>query len=352
MAVMRGAMNKKPRCKFLNTGYPFDQTYPEPLLGRLNSIVEIVRPEGDTDPPDLDGVQICVGWDDSPVVEHLPGAVELVVHCGVAPQAVFRSISVPAPWEGRPGPRAWDHAGLRPAGGGHWIPATDRDTISGTGLRVVAVSEPVERTIAEKLLAVTIMAICDANFGWPAKRDGSASSRKMAELERDFYDVCLGIVGCGGAAAAFARLLRNFEIGLLVHEPDFSPQQVHELGAEFCDDLRTVARKADVVILFPYKNAGRAIPGTELWSALPEASRIIVVNGGLVIEGSLSGFKGRAYVGCSEGEAVQYADSPNVHPIAGLDRVNLNALSRVGREVVDVIHRYVAQRDAQRLRLP
>lgn len=343
-------MSKKPRCRFLNTRYPFDQTYPEPLLGRLNAIVDIVSPEEAAGPPDLDGVQICVGWDDSHTVENLSSTLELIVHCGLSPQAVFPSVSVPSPWEGRPGPRAWDHASLRPAGGGHWTTATEPDTISGTGLRLIAVSEPVERTISEKLLAVTIMAVCDSSFGAPVKPDSRTTSGRVVELERDFYDVCLGIVGCGGSASAFARLLRNFEIGLLVHEPDFSPQQVHELGAEFCDNVRTVAHKADVVILFPCKNPGLAIPDTELWSALSDTSRIIVLSRELLIEESLSRFKGRAYVGCSEGEAVRYANFPNVQPIPGLDRLNLNALGRVGREVVDVIHRYAAQRDAQTLR--
>lgn len=338
-------MKSRLRCLFLDSPYPFGEVYPPPLLERLDSLVEIVH--SGAGPADLDDIQVCVGWDGSPSVPELPSSVELAVHCGLFPSAVFPSIEVPDSWVDvpstgtRPGPRSWSNSGLRRGRGGHWTEARGQDVTSDDGPKVAVVAEPVERGIAEKLLGVAMMAVCDESFG-------TGTAGDSPELVRDFYDITVGVVGWGGAAPAFCRLLRNFEVGLMLYDPDIHSQPTGELGARHCDDIATVAREADLVVLFPYRDPSRPLTGAELWAERPAGSRMIAIDEGLVAAGVLADFEGRVYVGSPKGRGSRLADEAAVTPIYGLSHLLPNSLGRVGREVVDAVHRHVAERTGPR----
>ena len=334
-------VKSRPRCLFLDSPYPFDEVYPPPLLERLGSLVEVVHPTAGSGPAHLEDVHVCVGWDGSTPMAEMPGSVELVVHCGLFPRAVFPSIEVPDSWAdapssgARPGPRSWSSAGMRRAHGGHRTGASGQEVTFGDGPRLEVVAEPIERGIAEKLLSVAIIAACDRSFG-------SRGDTDSIRLDSDFYDITVGVVGWGGAAPAFCRLLRNFEVGLMLYDPDMYAQPTGELGARYCDDATTVAREADLVVLFPYKDPRRPLAGAELWAERPVGSRMIAVDEDLVADAVLTDFKGRAYVGSRKGGESRLAGESAVTPIYGLSHLLPNSLGRVGREVVDAVHRYVA----------
>ena len=339
-------MSDKPRCLFLSSSGDFEQTFAEPLLARLDSIVDVRRAEPAAT-PGLQDIQICVAWDDSPPI---PGPVDnlgLIVHCGLTPGRVFPGLDMPSAWSDRPGqsdrpgPRAWDNAGLQRFSGGHWRSSTTATTITEAGPRLAIIAEPIERAMAEKLLAVVVMAACDPRFGEQDRHTEDGPSGMFAAFQRDFYDVNVGLVGSGGAATALCRLLRDYEVGLVVYDPDMTSQAAHEIGARLAPDFGDVARDADVVVIVPFKSSGRAAPGSELWSELPDGSGVVAQSPDLVDETSLAAFKGTVFVGLSDGGAAQFAGLPNVRLLSGLDGLLPNSLSRVGRYVVDVLHRYV-----------
>ena len=334
-------MNSRPRCLFLDSPYPFDDVYAPTLLERLGSLVEIVRPTSGSGPAHLEDAHICVGWDGSPPVAELPSSVELVVHCGLFPRAVFPTIEVPDSWadapslRARPGPRSWSSAGLRRGRGGHWTGAPLQEVTYSEGPRLEVVAEPIERSISEKLLGVALMAACDRSFG-------SGGDTDSYQLDRDFYDITVGVVGWGGAAPAFCRLLRNFEVGLMLYDPDIHTQPAGELGARRCDDATTVAREADLVVLFPYKDPRHPLAGAELWAERPAGSRMIAVDENLVADAVLTDFKGRVYVGSRSRDESRLDAETAVTPVYGLSHLLPNSLGRVGREVADAVHRYTA----------
>ena len=236
-------MRSYPKCLFLDSPYSFDKVYKPPLFERLDSLVEIISLTRGFELAFLEDVRICVSWDGSPPVPEVPSGVELIVHCGLFPGSVFPSMRMPDSWVNvpvhstRPGPRSWSNAGLRRGRGSHWTGSWGHKETLVDGPRMVVVSEPIERGISEKLLGIAIMATCAQN--WDSSIDAV-----QYQLNKDFYDITLGVVGLGGAAPAFCRLLRNFEIGLMVHDPDVKVQPTGELGARYCKDATTVAHEA------------------------------------------------------------------------------------------------------------
>ena len=341
-------MSNEPRCLFLASSADFERTFAAPLQERLASVVEVQRASADAS-PSLDGVQICVSWDDSPPVSARIDGLDLIVHCGLTPKRVFPALEIPSAWSDRPGqsdrpgPRAWDNAGLQRFSGGHWRTSTALGATTADGPRLAVVSEPLERAIAEKLLAVVVMATCSPDFGRRGTKTVGPSAT-VAAMQRDFYDISVGIVGWGGAAVALCRLLRGYEVGLLVHDPDITGQAGHEMGGRLVVDVGELARDVDVLVLLPYKNTERAAPGRELWSEVPFALPVVVQGQGLVDEAAFAEFRGTAFVGLAAGEDARLAEMPNVRYVPGLDGLLPNSLSRVGWRVVDVVHRHVAER--------
>ena len=241
----------------------------------------------------------------------------------------------------RPGPRSWDNAGLQRFDGGHWETTTSI-SVSTNGPRLAVLSEPLERAIAEKLLAVVVMATCSEDFAKRQDNLDDAIPHVLATMDRDFHDINVGIVGWSGPVVALCRLLRSYEIGLLIHDPDITGQAAHEMGTLVVPDIHDLAREADVLILLPYKNTEGPNPGIELWSELSAESPVIVLNQSLVNKSAFSEFKGNAIVGVDKGNEQNLRKMANVLYMPGMDGVLSNSLNRVGRQIVDVIHHYVS----------
>ena len=161
-------------------------------------------------------------------------------------------------------------------------------------------------------------------------------------LDREFYDITVGVVGLGGAAPAFCRLLRNFEVGLMLYDPDIHSQPTGEMGAMYCEGPSVVATQADLLVLFPFKNPNRPLVGEEFWANIPAGSCVVVTGEDLVEDDVIKGFDGRMYMGKSVGTGTSIIDEPSVVILNGLSDLHSNSLPRVGREVVDILHRHVA----------
>ena len=76
---------------------------------------------------------------------------------------------------------------------------------------------------------------------------------------------------------------------------------------------------------------------------MPVSSPVVVQGRRLVDEGAFAEFRGTAFVGLAAGEDVELGGRPNVRYAPGLDGMLPNSLSRVGRQVVDIVHRHVAE---------
>ena len=149
-------------------------------------------------------------------------------------------------------------------------------------------------------------------------------------------------MGWSGPVVALCRLLRSYEIGLLIHDPDITSNAAREMGALVMPNIHELAREADVLILLPYKNTERPNPGIELWSGLSAESPVVVLNQSLVNKSAFSEFKGNAIVGIDESNEPNLSEMSNVLYMPGMDGILSNSLNRVGRQIVDVIHHYVS----------
>ena len=340
-------MSDKPQCMFLFSNSGVNSIFSEQMRERLSSVVDIQRVINADAKPNLEGVEICVSWDDSPAVVSPVNKLDLIIHCGLTPNNVFPTLDVPTAWSNqpglmdRPGPRSWDNAGLQRFSGGHWK-TTTAISVSTNGPRLAVLSEPLERAIAEKLLAVVVMTTCSEDFGKRQANLGDGTPSVLATINQDFHDINVGIVGWSGPVVALCRLLRSYEIGLLIHDPDITSNAAREMGALVMPNIRELAREADVLILLPYKNTERPNPGIELWSGLSAESPVVVLNQSLVNKSAFSEFKGNAIVGIDESNEPNLSEMSNVLYMPGMDGILSNSLNRVGRQIVDVIHHYVS----------
>ncbi|TMV49607.1 hydroxyacid dehydrogenase [Paenibacillus mesophilus] len=122
------------------------------------------------------------------------------------------------------------------------------------GVRVSSGNGPLGRGVAETALGLTITSLKNMwelsqttrNGGWNAGKDRI----------RELYQITVGVIGAGQAGRHYIRLLRNFDVTIMVFDPVLTAAQAVELGV-IKADLEQVLTMSDVVSIH-----APSIPGT------------------------------------------------------------------------------------------
>lgn len=112
------------------------------------------------------------------------------------------------------------------------------------GVRVSSGNGPLGVGVAETALGMTIASLKEM---WRLSQD--TRNGKWTDGRgrvRELYRVTVGVIGAGKAGAHFIKLLRNFEVSVLVYDPLLTAERAAELGAEKAE-LETLLRASDVV---------------------------------------------------------------------------------------------------------
>jgi phosphoglycerate dehydrogenase-like enzyme len=112
------------------------------------------------------------------------------------------------------------------------------------GILVSSGNGPLGVGVAETALGLTIASLkhmwrltdSTRNGGWGAER----------QQVRELYRITVGVVGAGKAGSHYIRLLRNFEVEILIYDPILTVEQAEAMGAKKAD-LETVLAASDVV---------------------------------------------------------------------------------------------------------
>lgn len=114
----------------------------------------------------------------------------------------------------------------------------------GRGIRVSSGNGPLGRGVAETALGLTINSLKQMWQLSQTTRSGGWNAGK--ERIRELYQVTVGVIGAGQAGKHYIRLLRNFDVTIMVYDPIMTVAQAAELGVVKAE-LAQVLATSDVV---------------------------------------------------------------------------------------------------------
>ncbi|MCL6605052.1 MAG: hydroxyacid dehydrogenase [Paenibacillus sp.] len=226
-------------------------------------------------------------------------------------------------------------------------PIMSREVIS-LGIRVCSANDALAQGVAETTLGLTIVSL--KNIWQLARNTREGEWEKQRELVRELYEVTIGVIGSGMSGAHFIRLLKSFDVRVLVYDPFVSEEKITEMGAVKVE-LDQLLMQSDVVSIH-----APSIPETnhmlnERTLKLMKDNAILIntARGSLIDEEALVTElqKGRLWA-CLD---VTQLEPPEMnHPFRSLPNVTLiphiagatnNGLFRVGNYVIRELERFV-----------
>ncbi|NOU66611.1 hydroxyacid dehydrogenase [Paenibacillus sp. LMG 31461] len=231
--------------------------------------------------------------------------------------------------------------------GGTVKPIMSPDIIA-RGIQVSNANDALAVGVAETALGLTIVSL---KHIWQLARNTRAGEwDKQREYVRELYEVTIGIIGAGLSGRHFIRLLKQFEVNVLVYDPFLTESQISELGAVKVelDDLLQIS---DVVSIHApsIPETNNLINERTLRLMKDDAILINTSRGSLIDEDALVAElrKGRLWA-CID---VTQPEPPALdHPFRSLPNVTLiphiagasnNGLHRVARYVVRDLELFV-----------
>ncbi|MDF2717857.1 MAG: hypothetical protein K0R28_4782 [Paenibacillus sp.] len=217
------------------------------------------------------------------------------------------------------------------------------------GIRVSSGNGPLGVGVAETALGLTIASLkhmwrlsdSTRNGGWGAER----------QQVRELYRITVGVVGAGKAGSHYIRLLRNFEVDILLYDPILTVEQAEAMGARKAD-LETVLAASDVVSIHApsLPETYRMIDRERLALMKDDAILINTARGALIDEAALVDElrKGRLFACLDVTDPEPPAPD---HPLRGLPNCILtphiagavnNGIKRIGQFAIDEAKRLLA----------
>jgi phosphoglycerate dehydrogenase-like enzyme len=222
------------------------------------------------------------------------------------------------------------------------------------GIRVSSGNGPLGRGVAETALGLTITSLKNMWQLSQTTRGGGWNAGK--ERIRELYQVTVGVIGAGQAGKHYIRLLRNFEVTIMVYDPIMTDAQATELGV-IKAELAQVLATSDVVSIH-----APSIPETykmfdrdRLALMKDDAILINTARGSIVDEDALVEElrKGRLFACLDVTDPEPPAPD---HPFRGLPNCILtphiagavnNGIKRIGQFAIDEVKRVLAGENLQ-----
>ncbi|TYP76567.1 hydroxyacid dehydrogenase [Paenibacillus methanolicus] len=219
--------------------------------------------------------------------------------------------------------------------------------IPARGIRIGTANEALARGVAETALGLAIVSL--KNMWQLSRNTREGEWDKQRERVRELYEVTVGIIGAGLSGRHLIRLLRQFEVRVLVSDPFVSDEEIGAMGAVKAD-LDTLLLSSDVVSIHApsIPETDRMMNARTLGLMKDDAILINTARGSLIDENALVAElrKGRLWA-CLD---VTHPEPPDAgHPFRSLPNVTLlphiagaenNGLQRIGAYIADEVERY------------
>lgn len=215
-------------------------------------------------------------------------------------------------------------------------------------IRVSSCAYPLGIGVAETALGFTITAL--KNMWDLARNTREGKWDEGREKVREVYGVTIGVIGAGRAGRHYIKLMKNFDVDILLYDPTVDEQQAQEMGVQKVE-LEELLKRSDVVSIH-----APSIPETyhminreTLMLMKDDAIIINTARGSLIDEEALVEElrKGRLFA-CIDVTDPEPPDKG--HPFRSLPNVILtphiagavnNGLYRIGKYAVEEILAYV-----------
>lgn len=118
------------------------------------------------------------------------------------------------------------------------------DELWNRGIRVVSAASALGKGVAETALGLTIVSLKNIfNLNMVTSMGGWNLQNHTV---KDIYDIKIGVIGAGHAGRHYIKLMRNFEVEILLYDPTLDEEACKELGARKCT-LASLMAESDVV---------------------------------------------------------------------------------------------------------
>lgn len=103
-----------------------------------------------------------------------------------------------------------------------------------------------EFTVAQIILANKGYFQAQKSYKWCIGNYSFKKARKIAENHTGNFDTTIGIIGCGAIGSMVVKLLKEYKLNVMVHDPYLSNQRVSELGVKVAS-LSELFTNSDVI---------------------------------------------------------------------------------------------------------
>lgn len=216
------------------------------------------------------------------------------------------------------------------------------------GVRVSNATAALGRGVAETALGFTIVSLKDM---WRLGRDTRSGGWGDRDRVREVYGVTIGVVGAGRAGSHYIKLLRQFDVDIVLYDPFVSAAQAAELGARKAELEELLAQSDVVSIHLPELPETYRMFNRERLALMKDDCVLInTARGSVIDEEALTAelVRGRLFA-CLD---VTDPEPPRPdHPLRGLPNVVLtphiagavnNGLQRIAQSVVEDAEAYAA----------
>jgi len=121
------------------------------------------------------------------------------------------------------------------------------DAVWERGIRVTGSPKPIGEGVGETALGFTISA-CKNFYNFSSiMHEGGWNGGSNKDVT-DVYEIVIGVIGAGWAGRHYIKLLKNFDVEVLLYDPFVDEQKAEAMGVKKVD-LETLLKESDVVSL-------------------------------------------------------------------------------------------------------
>jgi phosphoglycerate dehydrogenase-like enzyme len=218
------------------------------------------------------------------------------------------------------------------------------------GIRVTNATEALGKGVAETALGFTIVSLKDM---WRLGKQTREGAWGPVSGVQELYGITAGVIGAGKAGSHYVKLMRNFDVRILLYDPFVSQEKAREMGAEKAE-LEEVLAQSDVVSIHApsLPETYRMLNAERLALMKDRAILINTARGSLIDEAALVAEleKGRLFACLDVTDPEPPAPD---HPFRTLPNVVLtphiagavnNGLQRIAQAVIDDLRAYTEGR--------
>ncbi|GAA3399456.1 hydroxyacid dehydrogenase [Paenibacillus hodogayensis] len=217
------------------------------------------------------------------------------------------------------------------------------------GIRVSSGNGPLGIGVAETALGMTIASLKNMWRLTQTTRDGEWGAGRNAV--RELYGITVGVVGAGKAGSHYIRLLRQFQVDLLVFDPVLTAEEAAALGARKASLEELLAASDVVSIHAPSLPATHKMFNRERLALMKDDAILInTARGALIDEAALVDELKRGRLFACLDVTDPEPPAPD-HPLRSLPNCVLtphiagavsNGIKRIGQFTIDEIKRLLA----------